>query len=191
LPIKIVLRRFNLGDVMIAIAGLALCCAVAARSWLPTIGIAVDRLNAPTCSRAWAGTPPPIDPQRFAFVVLAIVPVALEYWFLAFVAFRLRRPRPPLRVVLRQPGMVAFWAVVIHLALDFIFATAGNGHFLALWPTMVVSCCILPLAWGAMKLTKRWMPEPSWIDRLGRVLGVCWWSAIFIQTAMLAIIELR
>jgi hypothetical protein len=49
----------------------------------------------------------------------------------------------------------------------------------------------LPLAWGAMKLTKRWWPEPSWIDRLGRVLGVCWWSAIFIQTAMLAIIEHR
>jgi hypothetical protein len=56
---------------------------------------------------------------------------------------------------------------------------------------MVLGCCVLPLAWGAMKLTKRWRSEPSWIDRVGRVLGVWWWSAIFIETAMLAIIEIQ
>jgi hypothetical protein len=173
---QIVLRRFNLGDAMIAVSALALFCAALARSWLPAIGMALDRLYVPTGKMAVAGTPPPIDPLSFAFVVWSFVPVSLLICFLAFAAFRLRRPRRPLRVVLLQPGMVAFWAVAFHLALEIMFLTASNGYGPTLWPTMVLGCCVLPLAWGAMKLTKRWRPEPSWIDGLGRVLGVCWWS---------------
>jgi hypothetical protein len=29
-------------------------------------------------------------------------------------------------------------------------------------------------AWSALAICGRWSPEPSWIDRLGRILGVFW-----------------
>ena len=101
----------------------------------------------------------------------SFVQPSLLIWFLAFVAFRLRKPRPPLRVVALQPGMVALWAVVFHEAIHTVFLTASDGYGPDLWPEMVLGCCVLPIAWGAMKLTGRWRPEPSWIDRLGRILG--------------------
>jgi len=184
-------RRFNLGDAIIAVAASALFLAALTRSWMPALRIAFDRLYVPTGWMAVEGTPPPIDPLSFAFVAWSFVPISLVICFLAFAAFRLRRPRPPLRVVALQPGMVAFWAVAFHVALEIVFLTASDNHGPTLWPTMVLGCCVLPIAWGAMKLTGRWRPEPSWIDRLGRVLGVCWWCAICVETVMLAVIVAR
>ena len=29
-------------------------------------------------------------------------------------------------------------------------------------------------AWATLAATQCWRTEPTWIDRLGRVLGVCW-----------------
>jgi hypothetical protein len=30
------------------------------------------------------------------------------------------------------------------------------------------------LAWALLAITRRWKSEASWIDRLGRMLGVLW-----------------
>jgi hypothetical protein len=35
-------------------------------------------------------------------------------------------------------------------------------------------------AWLALALSGRWRPERDWLDRAGRVLGVCWIVAPFI-----------
>ena len=34
-------------------------------------------------------------------------------------------------------------------------------------------------AWLALALSRSWRPEPCWIDRIGRILGICW----FVETA--------
>jgi hypothetical protein len=31
-----------------------------------------------------------------------------------------------------------------------------------------------PLAWVCLIATRRWNPEPTWIDRFGRILGALW-----------------
>jgi hypothetical protein len=183
----LVYRRFSLGDGMIVVAALALFCALM-RSWILILGLAIDRLKVVPGVPPVAGTPPPIDPLSFALVVWSGVPTSLVIGFLAFGVMRLRRPRPPFRVVALQPGMVALWAVAFHFGMQVLFfTTSGSGP--TLWPTMVLSCIVLPVAWAALKLTKRWSPEPSWIDRLGRVLGICWWCAILIETWILAAID--
>jgi hypothetical protein len=182
-------RRLNLGDALIAVAASALFLAALTRGWMPAVRIAFDRLSAPTGMMAQEGSLTPIGPLGFAYVVWSFVQPSLLIWFLVFAAFRLRKPRPPLRVVALQPGMVALWAVIFHVALHIVFLTASGGYGPDLWPEMALGCSVLPIAWGVMKLTGRWRPEPTWIDRLGRVLGVCWWSAICIETIMLAVIN--
>jgi hypothetical protein len=83
------------------------------------------------------GSLTPICPLVFAYAAWSFVQPALMIWFLAFAAFRLRRPRPPLRVVALQPGMIALWAVVLHVALHIVFLTASDNHGPDLWPEMV------------------------------------------------------
>jgi hypothetical protein len=91
---------------MIVVAASALFCAALARIWIPCVLVAFDRLEArgmPT----WEGSLTPIGPLAFASVAWSFVQASRMIWFLAFAAFRLRKPRPPLRIVALQPGMVA------------------------------------------------------------------------------------
>ena len=39
-------------------------------------------------------------------------------------------------------------------------------------------------AWLTLLLTRGWHPEPTWIDRLGRILGACW-VVLFVACVML------
>jgi hypothetical protein len=45
-----------------------------------------------------------------------------------------------------------------------------------------------PLAWFFLAVTRRWAAEPSWIDRLGRILGALWMVSL---PAHLVLILLR
>ena len=38
--------------------------------------------------------------------------------------------------------------------------------------------CAVTVAWFIQAVSGRWQSEPSWIDRMGRILGVFWVSAI-------------
>lgn len=98
-------------------------------------------------------------------LILSMAPVVL--------LTRSRRPRPPIRALLRQPGTVAALSVIagsvivsgwLHLLffgriIDGTVKTISAGGTVA-------------LAWAGMALTKRWNPEHSWMDRLGRLVGV-------------------
>jgi len=115
-------------------------------------------------------------------------------WTLAYLFLRLRRPRPTVRLLTRQPGMVACSTAAIilslrlvNLAIIFIvyvvwvraepalgwlswwFQDAGE---LPLIPSEMG--CGVAAAWIIQAVGGRWRPEPSWIDRMGRVLGMFW-----------------
>ena len=59
-------------------------------------------------------------------------------------------------------------------------ALRSRRTFSRSWPFASVSRCRLRLPWGVpgvLILDPRWRPEPSWIDRLGRGLGIYWLAA--------------
>jgi hypothetical protein len=105
----------------------------------------------------------------------------------AFFILRLRRPRPPLRELLRQPGTVAGLAMVFGLFW-------GTGCLLALFPDRFDSMTAVPVAvggavvagWSMLALSRQWKPERGWVDRVGRVLG-----CIAIATALLGLVIYR
>jgi hypothetical protein len=105
-------------------------------------------------------------------------------WTLAFIPLRLRRPRPPLHRLMDQPGMAACCAVAIVTAIDVIsraiyvllleppharemLARYWRGNSQHLGPAVAVT-------WLGLFLSRRWRPEPGWLDRIGRVIGVFW-----------------
>jgi hypothetical protein len=103
-------------------------------------------------------------------------------WTLAALVLRLRFPRPALRRVMRQPGIVASSAATmlimigaIHYVLDL-----GNSSWLDVpfeYTVFSVGCGVAA-AWLTLALSMRWRAERSWIDRLGQVLGVYWISMV-------------
>ncbi len=90
----------------------------------------------------------------------------------ALFALRLRRPRPPLRALLRQPGALAGLAMVLGLFW-------GTGALLWLFPGKVDGITAAPtavggavaIAWIALAVSGRWKSEAGWVDRIGRILG--------------------
>jgi hypothetical protein len=91
----------------------------------------------------------------------------------AFLIVRLRRPRPSLRSLICQPGFVACATpVVIVLATMplVLLPLSGLAEVIGIG-AQVLLVVAAPLAWLFLIATRRWNAEPSWIDRLGRILG--------------------
>lgn len=108
-------------------------------------------------------------------VQLCLIPPTI-----AVLALRLRSPRPRFRRLARQPGWVAcvmasLSSLVAGLLLLSCMAMNGAdwGRFLirSLWayngPTVAG-------AWILLAMSGRWKSEASWIDRMGRLLGLGW-----------------
>jgi hypothetical protein len=120
----------------------------------------------------------------YAFQVAGMVLLGMTP---AYFVLRLRRPRPPLRTLLRQPGMVAVLAMAFGLFW-------GTGGLISLLPERFDSMNAAPsaiggsvaAAWGVLALSRRWEPEPGWVDRVGRVLGCA-----AIGTALLGLVVFR
>jgi hypothetical protein len=99
-----------------------------------------------------------------------------------FLLMRVRRPRPSIRVLLRQPGTVAGLAVI----LGYIWVTGWLhrlffGRIIDGTVTAIAVGGTVALAWTCLALSRRWESEPSWVDRMGRLLG-----ATAIAVGMLA-----
>ncbi len=103
---------------------------------------------------------------------------------LALVIARLRGPRPAFLAAIRQPGTLACIAFLAFFAIDLTSHAAsiavgswlGESYvkinvWLFLFTAMNAGAYIAP-AWATLALAGRWRPEPGWIDRSGRVLGV-------------------
>jgi hypothetical protein len=165
-------RRFSISDVMILVAAAALGTLIL-RSYIPGFSSQLGYL--PTIApdpwgvwraHAWLHGP------GSCFVVP---------WMAAMIVIRLRRPRP--RVVRSQPGFIACVAVMASLLPGLAwFATIHHRPgfqraqgFEQAWAiaTQWTDTAVLG-AWFALFLARRWRPEPSWIDRMGRALGLYW-----------------
>jgi hypothetical protein len=91
----------------------------------------------------------------------------------AIVLFRLGKPRAPFRVMLRQPGAVASLGVIFGFVwvrgwLHRLFFGRFNDESVS---AMAVGTTVA-IAWAALALSRRWQAEPTWIDGMGRSLGV-------------------
>ena len=94
----------------------------------------------------------------------------LTAWTLAVVALRLLPPRPLLRRVVRQPGAAASGAVAA------VFTLANIDGFGGPIPDISPeqSAIAVAIVWGLLRAGRACRPEPSWIDRLGRAIGLSW-----------------
>jgi hypothetical protein len=92
----------------------------------------------------------------------------------AFLIVRLRRPRPPLRALMCQPGFAACAAPVVLVLATLplaVYHPSGRAGDVIDIVMQILLSAVAPLAWFFLVVTRRWNPEPSWIDRLGRVIG--------------------
>jgi len=114
----------------------------------------------------------------------------LGTWTAAFVVTRLRAPRPRRRRLLMQPGLVAAVAALSILTVECTLLIGSawlDGRFNFMNPlrinTFVANAVVLLthhagwavlVSWLTLLFIGRWHPEPSWIDRWGRLLGCTW-----------------
>jgi hypothetical protein len=121
----------------------------------------------------------------------AVYPVWLCLTFAAL-AIRLRPPRPRLRRLARQPGLVASLSVTLAapiLLVVFLLGASKLGwrlgdpipaNYFGRLPFQL-SCMVFG-AWIAQALNGRWHPEASAIDRFGRLLGLGWIGFYLFET---------
>ena len=101
---------------------------------------------------------------------------------------RLRRPRPPIRRVARQPGTAACFAMtasvlaynVGHQMKEAVDGLWSFDRSASLWiwtvfnPPFYTAACDVPIVWSILALSRARRPEPGWIDRSGRAVGWSW-----------------
>ncbi len=172
-------RRFNVADALILIAATALAIAATRTEFVWPVPS-----EPPRSYSAW------LNWIRWC---LYLVSYFVATWSMAFLILRLRQPRPALRRLVRQPGMVACTAASVVLGIRLInLLTVGcvvgidlskptgwdyvssmwTGDESVLIPSEIG--CAVAAAWTIQIIGGRWRPEPCWIDRAGRLLGAFW-----------------
>jgi hypothetical protein len=63
--------------------------------------------------------------------------------------------------------------------------TLNEDYSLLASVTIVSTAFAIPMVWTILALRGCWAAEPSWIDRLGRGLGICWSVSIPLQAAFM------
>jgi hypothetical protein len=167
-------RRFTIADAMILVSAAALG-ALVLRSYMPgcfrMAGIISSRSPDPWgLWRAWYWLQGPVS----CFVVP---------WMAALIVIRLRRPRPSRFRLACQPGFIACVAVMAslvpglawYLTIQHRPGFQRDVGFEQAWGivTRWTNTAVIG-SWLALALGRRFRPEPSWIDRTGRVLGGYW-----------------
>src|SRR4051794_36855413 len=155
-------RRFTLADAMLLVAATA-------------AGMAMARVLSPS-SRP-RGAAPALD----WYVLFGM----LICWTVALLAVRLRRPRPRLRRLALQPGLIATATAATALALlGPLVGMANHAASRSNPGSDLLVILVIPQvgfavggAWLALTLSGRRRPEPGWIDGLGRLVGAAWLAA--------------
>ncbi len=164
-------RRFTITDAMILVAGAA---------------VGLSGMRALYAGWLW---PPPAYPGHFGDWALVGPPTCVVAALaVTILLLNVRRPRPRWRRLVIRPGVIACAATVAGILLGWghslLFKTlvAGGRSQSFTWvgggfewsaaardvPEFVMG------AWLALWLSGRWSPDPTWIDRTGRVVGVFW-----------------
>ena len=180
-------RRFSLLDGMIVVGAVALWLGQR-RLWWNTDEYVWSNL------RYYLFEPVPWSKSRLDAVLGMSLPLTTPMMIsatLLTLAFRLRKPRPRWRRLASQPGLVASLVTGLALVAGYVFACAlyairppfqRAGFFTSPVDDMLIctfSYAWAPLAgfgvvvaWGLLAIMGRWRAEASWIDRLGRAVGV-------------------
>ena len=175
-------RKFTLVDAMVLIAATAIAFVPIRFMFRSYDQFSVNRSIAE-------------DDTLVAFVavhhMLLYIALALS---LALWILRLRKPRPVLRRIFRQPGMAASTAafmytifVLIGFIVYCLYYLGIHSRMLPDWddPMRIMEFWRIPLswignavalAWMSLWLSGAWRSEASWIDRAGRGLGIYWVS---------------
>jgi hypothetical protein len=145
-------------------------------------------------------------PKEWLGAVPEMLAPLLMTWTVAVVVLRLFPPRPLLRRLALQPGAAACGSVALTFTMKslryFVWAFAGSRgipwHLFRNGSELVSELCDnafvggsyhyeVVAVWVLLFLSRRCRPEPSWIDRVGRVIGLIWlllgvwsWSEIAI-----------
>ena len=124
---------------------------------------------------------------NLALLLELVVLPFLMTWTVAVVPLRLLKPRPKFRHMARQPGLMA--CLVVTMSIGLLAVVVAIGCVSRSWRNigfdtivMIMGFELLPAAlglavlaaWTTLLLGRRWRAEPSWIDRMGRMLGVAW-----------------
>jgi hypothetical protein len=169
-------RRFTILDLLISIVPLAVAI-VATREF---VDHDLDRARILRMNQSW----PMMVIDGFTIGFFGLFPRYEAAAMVAFFLMRLRRPRPCLRRLSREPGAVACAAasaavlaggvVVLSRKLFGVpeFTTMFDVHNWTIIESRVGPAVVA--AWAVLYASGRWRPEPSWLDRAGRLLGAFW-----------------
>jgi hypothetical protein len=133
----------------------------------------------------------------FALVMTVLVPICWA-WTLAMVPLFLRSPRARLRQLARSPGAIACFSAscalvppvfgLLYMAIAGATLPAANGESVGFQKLIALLFVAVPAqagfavigAWLAIFLGGDSERETSWLDGVGRALGVYWIGSIFI-----------
>ena len=169
-------RRLKISDVMIlvATAAVALACA----------------MEFHTQTRFWQTNPWHRAAQSTVWVALPFT--------LALIPLRLREPRPRVRRLSCQPGLLAAVAVAVSLG-HYLLLRALSDHLntakgalsssdgMFAQTTLLLpskSSCTVAATWVVLGLSGRWRAEKSWVDRAGRLFGFYWIVYPFVSLSL-------
>jgi hypothetical protein len=162
-------RHFSLADALVLIAAL---------------GLALDylRMVAPAMVVSYSHLGSSSAFLRIYILWLWTWPVFLSAGSLALLVIRLLPPRPGLRRVARQPGLIASasasGAVAILSAFE-VTRLANHGTLSRIHSELTSSwadsCGLVVFgAWLPLILGASWRREPGWIDLWGTIIGFAW-----------------
>jgi hypothetical protein len=183
-------RKLTVLDAMILVAATAAALAVMRSQWPTHLGI----------QDAYTDSTHALRLSNLLMIIrnhLYFASYMIAMWTLSCLILRLRQPRPALRLLTRETGMVACVAAVIVLAIrmminfgsmisvlaiDGVYSVAGLT-VLDLFPNELISIpseigCAVTAAWIIQAISGRWRCEPNWIDRVGRSTGAFWIATI-------------
>jgi hypothetical protein len=194
-------RRFTLLDAAVLIAATAVGLSIYRAAELEKQRLALFDVSAFRPVWGWRGAVWDMraDSER-------ILPLLLP-WSIALLTLRLLRPRPRVRRLAQQPGLVASVCATLAFGLlaTWLVLPAGSGRavpgylednfdywfptphlwalpdaFRAGYAAPLVSFTILG-GWVGLALSGRWRPEPSWIDGVAQLVGLLWISVTLIH----------
>ena len=127
-----------------------------------------------------------IDRRNLVNCIVLLSPLLMSF-ATALMAAGLLPPRSRMPELCQRPGFTASWVATLVMIIDAAVMLAMNPDkltsfdafircfgFSYFWPTAGRIGFGVLIAWTTLALAGCWRPEPSWIDRSGRVLGFVW-----------------
>lgn len=176
-------RPFGVADLLILIAATAAGLA-ASRMMAADVSLKViwDMLSTPP-SEGWSIG---VIAGMFGDLGTHFLMPCLATWTAACLLMQLRNPRPARRRFVRMPGAMACLVATVAIGLTaagglatWAMTAPDNRHRMQrlfgaiIFGSHQVGAAVL-WCWATMAISGRWRPEPTWLDRSGRLLGAGW-----------------